>query len=123
MVGIHVVGLFVDIHKSDSSASLRNCLGGCNKCIRNSNYLVTGADPGSNQSKPQSIRTAIYGHTIFAFTELSELVFKCLYLWTTHKRGLSEAVTKNCNQFFFELEVGGNQIEKRDFHVLTPVTW
>ena len=75
---IHVVGLFVHIHKNRLGAAIADRFGGSNKRIGDGDNLVTWTDAQPEQGQPQRIRSAAYTDALLCPAECSEILFKLL---------------------------------------------
>jgi hypothetical protein len=114
---IHVVGALVDVDEGDVRAGLGNGFGGGNEGMRDGDDGVALLDPRSHQGKAHGIRAAGETDAMGRVAILGKFAFELFHQGAADEARGTKNLPTNGEQFGFELDVRGDQIQERDFFV------
>ena len=99
LLGIHVVGLRIHVHKGGNGAALGNGFGGGDKGVGYRDHHLIGLDPGSHQGKAQGVRAAADADAVSGIAESGEIVFEFLHHGPADEAARADGGLKDGRQF------------------------
>src|ERR1017187_10470506 len=77
--GVHAAGTLFDIHEIGPCSGLRNGFRRSDKCVRHSDYDVTGLNSRGHQRKSNCVGAAGHPNAVIDVAELREFALKLLH--------------------------------------------
>src|SRR5258708_31664032 len=110
----HVVSAFVHVHEFRMRAGLRNSLACGDEGMWDGHDDVARLDARAHNGETQRIGSAADGYGVGRAAEIGKRFFKFLHHGPADETGSVQYLLENFRQFLFQLDMGSNQIQKRN---------